>query len=292
MSDTEGTVEIQLSDGEAAPERIIDDPVVEVAEKPKDVDKAIQKLNERLEQERSAREQAEERARMADHKVQMAYGEVSETNMHLVASAIDTVKRDQDVLKRQLRDAMASGNYDKAADYQSAMTVNFTKLNQLEAGYEEMRNTPRQPVAPPPPPEITVDTLIHQVTPKSAEWLRTNREHLPDSRSIRIMARAHEDAVDHGLIPESDGYFQFVENRLGINADDRKTSRSDDSMSYSARPTQKRSSPPSAPVSRSVGGSNRPGVVTLTSAEVEAARISGITPQEYYRNKIKGETRH
>ena len=103
------------------------------------------------------------------------------------------------------------------------------------------------------------------------------------------MARAHEDAVDHGIIPETDEYFHFVENRMGINKNDRN---GDEVMSSASNSTQRRSSPPSAPVSRTpAGSSHRPGVVQLTSAEVEAARISGISPQEYYRNKMKEQNR-
>lgn len=294
MSDMEETVEVILDDAPKVDTKKVDEQEVEIVEAPKkgkDVDSALKELNARLEQERLAREQAEERARVSDQKAQMAYGEVSDTNMHLVASAIDSVKRDQEILKSHLRDSMAIGDFDKAADIQSAMQVNFNKLSQLETGYEEMRNTPRQPVAP-QPREMNVDTLINQVTPRSAEWLRTNREHLPDPRSIRVMARAHEDAVDYGIVPESDAYFRFVENRLGIGESKRAVPGFDDAMEYAAKPTQKRSSPPSAPVSRSGNSTNRSGVVTLTASEVEAAKISGITPQEYYRNKMKGDTRH
>jgi hypothetical protein len=295
MSDTNDVVDIDLGDVPEA-ERVEVVPAgVEVVEKkaPRSVESALDKLNKRLEEERQARLSAENRAMAAEQKVHAAYGEVSDTNIHLVASAIDSVKRDQEILKAHLRDAMAVGDFDRAADLQAAMASNFTKLNQLESGFEEMKNAPRPaaPPAPQPSGDGMVDDLIGRVTPRSAEWLRQNKAHLPDARAIRIMARAHEDAVDYGMIPESDDYFRFVEDRLGINGKQSAPERSD-AMSDSAKVVQKRSSPPSAPVSRQPAGSPpRSGVVQLTREEVEAARISGITPQEYYMNKIRDKSR-
>jgi phage I-like protein len=106
------------------------------------------------------------------------------------------------------------------------------------------------------------------------------------------MARAHEDAVDFGIVPESDAYFQFVENRLGINAKRSSIPEVESVMSEASSSKQRRSSPPSAPVSRQpIDTPHRPGVITLTAAEVEAAKISGISPQEYYRNKMREQNR-
>jgi hypothetical protein len=272
---------------------IVDVPVDPKEKGPRSVEKALKKLNKKLEKERQARFEAESRAAAAEQKVHAAYGEVSDTNVHLVASAIDSVKRDQEILKAHLRDAMAVGDFDRAATIQATMTANFNKLNQLESGYEEMKNAPK-PLPPAPPPltgKDLVDDLINRVTPKSADWLREHKKHLPDARAIRVMARAHEDAVDYGITPESDEYFRFVENRLGIG-NKKSAPEVDDAMSDSAKVTQKRGSPPSAPVSRQPAGSPpRSGVVQLTREEVEAARISGVTPQEYYMNKMRDRSR-
>jgi hypothetical protein len=63
-------------------------------------------------------------------------------------------------------------------------------------------------------------------------------------------------------------------------------------MSSASTAKQKRSGPPSAPVSRQpIDTPNRQGVIHLTRDEVEAAKISGVTPQEYYRNKMREQNR-
>jgi len=302
MSGEEEQIEFKLDDAppadgakEGEPEiEIVDDPVEVEAKAPeKDVDKALKKLNKRLEEERKARMDAEAMARQAAEQARMAQNEASDSNMHLVSGAIESVRRDQEILKGNLRDAMAIGDYDKAAELQEQMAANITNLRQLERGFEEMRQQPRMQPQAAPPGELTVDTLIDRVTPRSAEWLRKNRDALPDARSIRVMARAHEDAIDYGIAPESDAYFQFVENRLGINSARRSIPEVDEVMSSAASTKQRRSAPPSAPVSRQPIDSpnHRPGVITLTAAEVEAAKISGITPQEYYRNKMRENNR-
>lgn len=299
MSDTEEKIEFKLDDvpkveepkdGEAIIE-IVDEPVAPGEKPGKDVDKALKKLNKRLEKERAKRAEAEAIARQATEQARMLHNEASDSNLHLVSGAIESVRRDQEILKAHLRDSMAIGDYDKAAALQEQMTANIQNLRQLERGFEEMKQQPRLQPAP-AQNEVTVDTLINQVTPKSAEWLRENKKHLPDARSIRVMARAHEDAVDYGIVPESDAYFKFVEKRLGIEKDRRSIPEVEEVMSGASSAKQKRSGPPSAPVSRQpIDSPNRPGVIHLTAAEVEAAKISGITPQEYYRNKMREQNR-
>jgi hypothetical protein len=301
MSETEEKLEFKLDDApkmEAPKEgepvvEIVDEPVVPGEEKPgKDVDKALKKLNKKLEKERKARVQAETVARQASEQARLLHNEASDSNLHLVSGAIESVKRDQEILKSHLRDAMAIGDYDKAADLQEQMTANITNLRQLERGFEEMRQQPRLQPQAPTTSEVDVDYLINNVTPKSAEWLKKNRDHIADARSIRVMKRAHEDAVDFGIAPESDAYFQFVENRMGIGGKKKSIPEVDNVMSSASSSTQKRSGPPAAPVSRQpIDSPHRPGVIHLTAAEVEAARISGITPQEYYRNKMRESNR-
>lgn len=258
-------------------------------------DTAIEELNRRLQAERQAREEAERFAREAANRANQAANEVEDTHLHLVKSAIETVRRDQDILKANLKECWTIGDYDKAAELQEAMSVNAAKLLQLENGFQEMQNRPRaepvRPVSPPQQQGPDIDRLIQSVTPLSAQWLQNNRDSLKDPRSFRIMARAHEDAVDHGIIPESDDYFRFVENRLGIN-------RSNDApvepaMSAAAAPVQRRQSPPAAPVSRQPSNSsgNKPHVVKLTPEQREAARISGVTEEEYARQMLKERNR-
>ena len=195
---------------------------------------------------------------------------------------------------------MAIGDFDRAAEIQEAMSMNSAKLLQLEHGLNEMKNrVPVQPVTPPPVAahEMTVDDLIARVnTPLSKNWLMNNKQHLPDGRAIRIMSRAHEDAIDMGIIPESPEYFAMVESRLGINrqqAPAQAPAYQDSALSTASAPTQRRTSPAAAPVSRSPANSSgtRQNTIRLTPEEVEAAKISGLSPKEYWELKQKERNR-
>lgn len=285
---TEVVVETQPETG-SAPEA----PVMGAEE-------GIEELKRRLESEKMARLEAEKRARDAAKQAEKANVQVHDAQVNLVQTAFDGLKRDQDILKNALKESMAIGDFDRAAEIQEAMSMNSAKLLQLEHGLNEMKNSgPRvqQPPAQPGAPTMTVDDLIARVnTPLSKNWLINNRDSLQDVRSIRIMARAHEDAIDMGIVPESPEYFSMVESRLGINrqpAPAPAPAYQEPAMSAAAQPTQRRSSPAAAPVSRSPVGSNgsRPNTIRLTPEEVEAAKISGISPREYWELKQKERNR-
>lgn len=295
MSEVENQMEFVLDDAPAKVDSKNDEPVVEIVdqavsadggkEAPQDIEKTLKSLTKRLEKEKEARQAAEAQARKSAEYARTAAMDAQDSRIHLVGGAIETMKRDDEILTAHLKNSMEVGDYDRAAELQKALAVNAHKMIELERGYQDLRNAPPPPpVQQAPPGEMNVDDIIQKVTPRSAEWLRENKQHLPDSRSIRIMARAHEDAIDHGMIPESDQYFRFVENRLGINREQKPYYDGDDAMSGAAKVTKSRQSPPSAPVSRQpVDSQTRPGVIRLTAEQVEAAKISGISPQEYYR---------
>lgn len=263
-----------------------------VKSKKKEIDpaKALEKLKQKLKKEQERAEQAERQAREFMAKAQTASNEVEDTHLHLVNNAISTVKRDNEILKMNYRDALANGDYDKVAEIQESISMNSAKLLQLENGFNEMKNRPQTP-PPQQPRDITVDDLVHRVTPKSADWLRENRDNLREPRALRIMARAHDDAMDMGIKTESKEYFRFIENRLGIGANGAPRFEQDDdgdedtsAMSVAAAPTQRRQAPPAAPVSRSAGfnDGSRPNRITLTAEQAEYAKISGLTPHEYW----------
>jgi len=286
------------------------DPIVEIveegaelkaepeAQKEDDVQDALKKLQDKLKREKKLREKAEREAHDAMQRVSRASNEVANSNLTLVTTAIETVKRDQDILKSGLREAMSIGDFDKAAEIQETLSMNSAKLLQLEQGYNEMRSRPQIEPQPAPRHDSMIDEIASRVTPTSAKWIKAHRDHLDDPRMIRMMGRAHEDAVDMGIEAESKEYFQFVENRLGINKEEsrpqqREMVQEDDSpFSEASAPATRRQAPPAAPVSRSGSApGTRPNVVRLTPAQAEAAKISGLSEVEYYKLMIQERNR-
>jgi hypothetical protein len=100
MSDNEDTVEILLEDDKnIAKDDTIDVRVDDNAKKRTiEPEEGINDLKMKLEQERSGRIEAERQARRATEVAVEAKNEVQDTNLHLVKNAIDTVKRNNDIL--------------------------------------------------------------------------------------------------------------------------------------------------------------------------------------------------
>lgn len=243
----------------------------------------IADLKRQLDAERAARAEAERRAQEAAHIAHQAKNEVEDTNLHLVKNAIETVNRNNDLLKAQYRDAMATGDYDRAADIQQAMSSNAAKLLQLENGRKAMEEKPK---AEPPRQIDPIEALAEQVTPESARWLRQNKQFLGTEAAVRRMFRAHEDAIEDGIKADTPEYFGFIEERLKISKPIRVEAEIDPTAE-AAKVTQRRSAPPAAPVTRTgAAPGTRPNVVRLTAAEREMASMMGMTDKEYASNKL------
>lgn len=287
MADEKDQLEIELeldpkaeAEDEVVVEKEGEKPSAVVQEDPAD---AIRELRMQLERERAARYDAEVAAKRAAEQANAAYSEVDDTNVQLVSSAIDKIKTDNTILTSQYAEAMQVNDYERASQIQSAISQNAAKMVQLENGLQEMQRTPRRvPVQPVKPQQFVspLDQIINEVSPRSANWLKENRDYLQDDRSIRKMFRAHEDAVDEGIEPDSDSYFRFIEQRLNL----KKAQEQDNPMSAAAKPVQRSAPPAAAPVNR--GNGTRPGVVKLSAVEAETAKMLGMTDKEYALNKL------
>jgi hypothetical protein len=255
------------------------------------IDDELADLKIRYEQEKAARQDAESRAHAAMVHAEKANAEVDDTNLHLVNSAIDTVKREQDILKAHLREAMSVGDYDKAADLQTEMSTNAAKLLQLENGKANMENRPaKQPTQPMARTADPVEDFASRLSPRSAAWIRKNPQCVTDQRLMRKMIAAHELALSDGIPPDSDEYFETIENTLKIRS--RNVASSEDApLSEASVATQRRvgSVPPAAaPVARSgTPTGTHKHIVTLSREERDHALSMGMKPEEYAKNKMQ-----
>jgi len=271
-------LEIEIADEKPAKaENTEKPPVIEPQE-------GIQELKRRLEAEQYARHEAERRAQIAAQHAEAARGHVEDANYQLVVNAIETLKERSDTLKSAYKEAMSVGDYDKLADIQEAISVNASQLSELKRGEKAMKDAmkeaeeraQRQPVEPMPRNADPIEEMASRVSEKSASWLRANRANLQDQQKIGRMFRAHQDAVEDGITADSDEYFAYIENRLGI----RKQAAEDNAMSEAAAPAAPRRAPqpPPAPVSR---GTPRPNVIRLTRDQAEHAKMFGMSEKEY-----------
>jgi hypothetical protein len=283
MADKQIELELEPTEEEIV---IVEEPEKdeEVAAEPQlSVEDGINELKFKLEEERKAREAAERRAKEATEMAALAKNETADTHLRLYETAIDTVKRNTEIMKANLRDAMAIGDYDTVSQIQSDMIKADNDLrilaherNNREA---EIKNRPRN-VNP-------VEELASQLTPRSAEWVRAHPETVLDPMKQRKLRRAHEDAIDDGIAPDTDAYFNFIESRIGsAPRQQQESALSEASSAHSGRRAAPDAAPPAAPVSRSgTGTGSSPNRVTLSRAEQEAARDMGMSLKDYANNK-------
>ena len=252
-------------------------------------DEGIKELRAKLEQEQIARADAEKRAREMQHNANRANMEVQDTNLQLIHSAMENVKRNSEVLKQHYAAALQAGAFDKAAEIQEHMGINSAKLLQLENGRSALQaRLESQQNQPEPMPADPVEQVASQLSPRSAAWVRNHPQCITDKRLYQKMVGAHNIAVADGYSPDTDEYFDFIENQMGFRKATRMTEvEVDDPMSAASAPSQRRGAPPPAPSSRAASGSNgSKNVVRLSSEEREMAQMMGMTPEEYGKNKL------
>lgn len=246
-------------------------------------DEGIKELKMKLEQERAARIEAEKHARMAFQTAAEAKNETQDTNLQLVRNAIDTVKRNNEILKLNYSEAMSVGDYSKAAEIQETMGTNAAKLMELERGRAHMERAPKVVAPELPRHSDPVEELASQLSPRSADWVRRHPQCVTDPRMYQKMVAAHNLAVADGYQPDSDDYFGVIEDTLRINRR-QATEYDEDPTSGAAKVTQRRA-PPAAPVSRNGNGTGSRNSAHLTREEKETARDLGMTEEAYARNK-------
>jgi hypothetical protein len=243
----------------------------------------ILELKAQLERERVARIEAENKANEYAQNAHKSQNEVADSQLQLVNSAIDRVRESNAILKSAYAEAMRASDFENAAEIQSQMADNAARLLQLENGKSAMESQPK-PEAPQPirtMQQDPVEAIASQLTPRSAAWVRAHPECARDAKLYHRMIDAHNRTVESGIAPDTDEYFEEVEER--IFGDSRRKAQdadtgADDPMAEAAKAVPSRqAAPPAAPVSR--GSSSR--TAHLTEAEKEIAASNNQTEQEY-----------
>ena len=246
----------------------------------------IAELKYMLEQEKRLRLEAESRAHQAQQTVNKAAVEIQDSNLMMIKGAIDNVKQGSEALKRRYAEALSAGDYSVAATLQEQMSLNSAKLLQLQNGKDALEEKLRNPQ-----PQINdpVEQIASQLSPRSAAWIRSHPEVIRDKQAYEDMVRAHNHAVGEGHVLDSDSYFQHIESRLGMRKPRHvvEDDGEDVTLSAASAPTQKRTSLPAAPTTRTAAGTpSKSQVVRLSSEMREMASMMGMSPEDYAKNMV------
>ena len=205
---------------------VVEDQVSSEVEKTEDEgvnqpsnEEVLADLRRKLDVERTARVNAENAAIQNARLAQQSATQVDNTNLQLVSNAIDTVRRENEILKANYRSALSEDNYDVAAEAQERMSINAAKLLQLENGKAAMEAEPRQrqPVHEVQRTVDPIEAFASRLTPRSASWVRRNPQFVTDPRLNQKMIAAHNLAMADGHEADSDSYFSAVEDTLKVN---------------------------------------------------------------------------
>jgi hypothetical protein len=245
-------------------------------------EEGVDELKRQLDAERARRVEAERQAHEASERERLARNDKDDSDIQLVANAIQTLNRDSEILKANYAMALKNGDFTRAAEINGEMNETAAQLQQLNNGLDAMKAKPK---AQPQPQRSSdpVEAFAAQLTPRSADWVRAHPEFVKDARLNRKMIAAHELAVADGHTPDTDGYFSAIEQTLKVGQ--QRAQSEEDASASAAKVTQRRdAAPAAAPVSR--GGSSRSNVVRLTAAEREMAEMMGMKPEDYAKNKM------
>ena len=274
---------------------VVEDQVSSEVEKTEDEgvnqpsnEEVLADLRRKLDVERTARVNAENAAIQNARLAQQSATQVDNTNLQLVSNAIDTVRRENEILKANYRSALSEDNYDVAAEAQERMSINAAKLLQLENGKAAMEAEPRQrrPVHEVQRTVDPIEAFASQLTPRAASWVRRNPQFVTDPRLNQKMIAAHNLAMADGHEADSDSYFSAVEETLKVNRRNESHQDQESALSSASSPAQRRASPPAAPVSRSgTGNGVRANQHTLSAAEREMAEFMQMSEEDYAKNK-------
>ena len=229
--------------------------------------------------------EAEERHRQAGVHLREADKLIRENKLSTINQAIDSAKGREDQLKAQLRAAKTAGDIDTEVEIQMQMSKNHSDLQILHSGKMQLELQPHLP----PEPVYNADALIEgaRLSAASAAWLRAHPDWATSQAKVMKLTGAHNLAVGDGLALDTPEYFAHVERTLGIGNNDQRpapAARAEPPtpvVSQAAQAVQRRAAPPAAPPSRGDGGGR---ILRLTAAQREAAKISGVSDEEYAKN--------
>lgn len=271
----------------------------------KSVDDELAELRANLDRERQGRIAAEQRANEAGGRAAQSEEDVRKSHLMTMNSAIEMLSQQKDQLTAQLAQAMSEGDFTKAAQINVEISTNVSKSLEIERGKIMAETAParetRARVVSSGDPQV--EAVAASLTPLSAAWVRAHPEYARDPRKLNQMKAAHFKVVaeigeDKAESPE---YFHAVETELGIsggaarNGDASGAGAIDVPLSEAAKTTQTREAaerrevqPSPAPAQ---SGGTRTRTVRLTAQQQEAAKISGLSNEEYARNMLAEKSR-
>lgn len=272
----EETPEVEVEIGE--PEVKQDDATVALKQQIENLRKSEQLLKDQRDQFAREREEALQRARDREVQVAKFQKEAYDSQADAISSALAAAQAELAKAKMDIKNAIDLGDSTGQAEALERQAIAAANLARLQDGKEAAEERAKEP-----PAVDSVDPIDTWNLPKiTTDWLKNRRHWLTDPEKFDDLKGFQWQAKKSGLTPHTQEFLDFIEDRMNGKEPEVET--------VAEKPAKEKGPIVSAPVSRDIpnsSGKRTPGKVTLTPAEVEAARISGISVEEYAKMKVK-----
>jgi hypothetical protein len=226
-----------------------------------------------------------------------------------IDNALRVAEREAAAAQDTIQRALENADYEAAAKAQSALTQAYNDIGKLREGKTALELEKARPDKSTPPhrqeeqrqeggatekePQTEWERIEAYITqpahpPKVQAYMRQHYDDLFANNGARVNAliAAHYDAKARGLPDFSDDYFKHVDNYMGYSKQAPAAQSAGTAPPQAAK--QRAPIPPAAPVSRSAASNNQTGTsITLTPAQVQFCRDSGIDPKAYARRIVQ-----
>lgn len=251
--------------------------------------KSEQAAKDRAAQADKAREEALAHAKTREAEVAKLRKETVESQAEAISSALAAAMAEAESAQRDIAAAGEAGDFAAQSVAHRRLAKAEANIARLEDGKAELEERAK---APPVEPERSGDRIDQlPISANAKAFLREKPQYLTNPRLNAKLNAIHYDLLDEGYEPYSDDYIDAVRDRM----EPKRQAKIDDDDDGNEPPQPQRRATVSAPVSReapsSSGTGERPGRITLTVAQKEAAKISGVTEVEYAKNlqRLKNE---
>ena len=227
---------------------------------------------------------AEQRRHQAETEAQRIRESAQVSDQAAVTYALSAAQQEEERLQAELTAAGEAGDFRRLGEVSAKLGRVGARIEQLQAGAnafetrraEALRSEPARPVTPADP----IEADLAQRTPRTAAWLRDHREFYTDRKFNQRVTGAHSLAIANDLQPDTDEYFRFVEETIGLT----KPVAAQERQPAPARDAPAAGVPPSrnAP---SMSGRAAAGDIVITAEDRKIAEWMGVNPEEYAKEK-------
>ncbi len=279
---------------QAPPEE--EEATLELKKQLEDLRRANVEQQARFNQEVQARQAAEQRSQQREYETYQHKIRAEDAEYDAILNAIGAAESEAEAAQRDISLATEASDAKAVGEASRRLARAESRLSQLEDGKMAIeraktaaaaraKEAPRQ--QQPQQNNITVDQYIDSIPnllPSQRTWLKNHPDAMTDAKKNIAVQNAHNEAEKNGLQAGTTKYFNYLEERLGY----REPTREDDDVDDEPN---NRAANVSAPVSRSATnpstGRQSSTRITLTPAQREAARDSGVDEITYAKNLQK-----